>query len=318
MASFSASDAAFTGFRVVREHPTMVLFLAVIQVIFSVGLSLIMIALAGPALTQLQNLSPTAQTDPLQSMRLLQQIAPLYLVLTPVSLMIYAVFYGAMNRAVLRPAESQFGYLRLGADEFRQLGLLVLMFLLFIGVYIAAIIGGMIVGLVVGMLMGMVAGSTAGGVLGVTVGVIGVLAAMVFVGVRLSLASAQTFATRSINLFGSWTLTKGRFWPLLGTYLLVFCLLVIMGLLAVVILGSIAVIAAGGMSAIGTLMKPDMSTIGIYFTPARILTSVLSALLTALFLPVSLTPPAAVYQSLTAPFGAGPDGRPATVESIFS
>src|SRR5665213_2557082 len=133
MPSISTSDAAFTGFRVVRERPTTVLFLAVIQLILSLGQSLLMISLAGSALTQMQNLGIAALFDPAQSARFLPQLVPLYLALLPLNLVVYALFCGAMNRAVLRPAESRFGYLRFGADEARQLGLLALMFLLFLG-----------------------------------------------------------------------------------------------------------------------------------------------------------------------------------------
>jgi hypothetical protein len=318
MPSFPTSDAAFTGFRVVRERPTTVLFLAVIQVIYSLGQSLLMISLAGPTLTQMQNLGIAAALDPAQSARFLPHLVPMYLALVPLNLVVYALFCAAMNRAVLRPAESQFGYLRFGADEARQLGLLALMFLLFFGVYIAATIAAVVIGFVVGLVLAMILGAAAAGVIMTMVAIIGALAAMAFLGVRLSLASAQTFATKRINVFGSWALTKDRFWPLLGTYLLTACLLAMMGLLATVITGSIALITVSGMRTASTAIPPGVISIGAYFTPAHIFITVLSALFSALFLPVFLTPPAAIYQSLTAPFGTGAGGKPTTVDSIFS
>ena len=133
-----------------------------------------------------------------------------------------------------------------------------------------------------------------------------------FVGTKLSLASPMTFATGKIDLFGSWALTKGRFWPIFGTYFLAFILMLLTGLLAMLIIGAVMAAIAGAQGAMAMFVKPDMSSVNAYFSPARIVYLFLVSAFTALFLPIWLTPPAAIYRSLT----AGRDRR--TVEAVFS
>jgi len=52
----------------------------------------------------------------------------------------------------------------------------------------------------------------------------------VWIAVRLSLMAVHTFAEGRFHIVGYWTLTRGRFWRLLASYLLVF--LEIVGVLA--------------------------------------------------------------------------------------
>jgi hypothetical protein len=301
---------------VVREHPTAVLIWAGAQLVVGVLMTVVMIVMAGPAMTQmLQSQANGAAQDPAESLRLLQQMGPLYLLLLPASLVIYGVIYGAMNRIVLRPQDSAFGYLRLGADELRQMVVLLVIWVIMFAVYLVSFI---VVGIFGATVTGATAASGGGGsaaaisALVVVFAIFGVLGALIFVGTKLSLASPQTFATGKINLFGSWGLTKGRFWPIFATYFLAFILLLLMGLLAMVIIGAIMAVMMGAQGAMAMFMKPDMSSIGAYFTLGHIVYLLLVAGFTALFAPVWLTPPAAIYRSLT----AGRDSR--TVEAVFA
>lgn len=54
----------------------------------------------------------------------------------------------------------------------------------------------------------------------VLVSALGVFVFLIWLAVRLSLASPLTFDTRRVRVFGSFALTRGRFWSLLGAYLL--------------------------------------------------------------------------------------------------
>ncbi len=55
---------------------------------------------------------------------------------------------------------------------------------------------------------------------------------MIFIGVRFSLAFAQTFAEKKLRLLGSWRLTRGHFWTLFLSYAV---LIVIFGLLSALV-----------------------------------------------------------------------------------
>ena len=115
MAGFSAADAAFTGFRVVWERPLAVAIWAAVQFVVSLAINLFIAISAGQAFGQMSQLGLQPPADPDKVMALFRQVAPTYVVVLIVVLVLAAVFYAAMNRAVLRPAESRFGYLRLAS-----------------------------------------------------------------------------------------------------------------------------------------------------------------------------------------------------------
>ena len=127
------------------------------------------------------------------------------------------------------------------------------------------------------------------------------LAALIYVAVRLSLAPALTFESRRINLLGSWALTRGRFWPLLGAYVLTVALVAMVWILSQLVVLALGVVLSGGDMQAATL-QPDMSSLRAYFTPYRMIQTVLSAGVSALVWPVLFTPPVAIYRSL-APAG---------------
>jgi hypothetical protein len=63
-------------------------------------------------------------------------------------------------------------------------------------------------------------------------------------------------------------------------------------------------------------MHPDMSTVGAYFTPARIITRILTSVVGTLMMPLWLTPPAAIYARLAGTAGyRGADGAP--IQDVF-
>ena len=305
MAGFSAADAAFTGFRVVWERPWAVAIWAGLQFVANFALNVFMVASAGPLLMRFSQLRASGATpDPNTVFDLFRQFAPTYVVMLIGALVLTAVLYAAMNRAVMRPAESRFGYLRLASDELRQLGLLAALLALALGLYIALVIAAMLVAVLLGLALGQAGAALAvAGLLGA------VLVGFIYVGVRFSLASPMTFATGRINVFGSWRLTEGRFWPLFGTYLIAVALSIFVGVLTLAIaVGAVAIM--GGVSAIGAVLQPDTSSLAAAFTPARIVYMAIASIGSALAAPITMCPPAAIYQSLTG-------GGPGAVSKVF-
>lgn len=146
-----------------------------------------------------------------------------------------AVMACAVYRVVLRPDERSFAGLRFGMDELRMMGL-----------FLILIVAGLFLGLVIGLLIMLVAGGAmvaAGGGGGggggamtfllIAVLYIAMLVGFIYVGVRLSLIFPMTFLRRRIAIDAGWALTRGRFWTLFLTFLVIFVLLLTLYLVAV-------------------------------------------------------------------------------------
>jgi hypothetical protein len=304
VAEFSASDAAFSGFRVVAERPWAVGIWAVLQFVASLGLNLFIAVSAGSAFSKMAQLglqSPATQ-DPTVVFGLFRQVAPTYLVILAGGLVMNAVLYAAMNRAVLRPQESRFGYLRLGGDELRQLGLFALVAALALGAYLVLAM----VAIVLIVVIAVVVGEAVALALGIALLLPLLFCAFIFCAVRLSLASPMTFMTRRIDLRAAWAMTKGRFWPLLGAYALAFALSVVVVILTFAISVAVVGIVGGGMGAVGTTLQSDLSTVAQIISPTTLAYLAISAIGQALIWPVTMTPPATIYRALA---GAGATSR---------
>jgi hypothetical protein len=298
MAELSIQDAAFTGFRVVRQHPKALVAWWVYALGLSLAVSVLFLGLAGRDFTELMAISRQQTLDPTRVASLLARLAPVYTGLLVLGMVSNAILGAAMIRAVLRPADDRFGYLRLGADELRQLGLVLLGFLVFMGVYLA-------VAIVVGVLVGIVGAlAKAGPNLLVSVLLLSVAAVMLVLAVRLSLAPALTFDRGRVNLFGSWPLTRGRFWSLFGVYLLALALVAVVYLLSFMLIFAVSAILSGGDPTAAWKSSADTS-LASYFAPARLAQTVLNAGVSALIWPVLLTPAPAIYRALSPALAAG-------------
>ena len=299
MAQFSISNAAFTGFGVVRHRPAAVAIWTVVQLVVSGGVWVMLAMRFGPLLHQISALSAAQSQDPAQLVALSHELLPLDGYATLFSLIFYSMLFATMNRAVLHPEDDAFGYIRLGADEFRQLGLMVI-FMLF-GVVGAFVL--VIVATIVAVALG--GGSQATAEASIIVMPL-FLSAVVFFTVRFSLASAQTFATKTINVFGSWALTKGRALPIFGAYLLAFCLLIVVTLLGAVVI-SAAREAAGGQDMWDIIVGPQPASLASFISPARIIQLVLSAALGAISWPIMTTPAPTLYKAIVGDGAASSD-----------
>jgi hypothetical protein len=291
VAEFSIQDAAFAGFRVVRGHPAALGVWAAFGLVVSLVTNTVAVALIGPQLQALVQALSQSPPDGAALLSLSSQMAPGYLLIMPISLVFNAVLTAGMMRAVLHPIDSRFGYLRLGSDELRQLGLGLLSVLVFLGVYFGLIV---VVAVVAGL------ASVANKAVGILVAVLGVISAVValtVLAVRLSLAPALTFDSRRINLFGSWALTRGRFWPVLGTYVLAIVLVAMISFLTTLVFLALGAILNGGDLATA-LPQANMGSLKAFFTPIQIARLALDACAAALIWPVMLTPPAAIFQRL--------------------
>ena len=161
-----------------------------------------------------------------------QRFGPFGALLVVMFLLVWLVTAVATFRAVLRPGERRWFYLRLGADEAR-LGVLTLVAFL-----VALAFGGApayLVFVLASPIMSAVPALTRDIA---TVGALVTVWLDVWLGVRLSLIAVETFSERRFHLTSYWPVTGGRFWYLLGCYFLFF--LIFLGV-------TMVSVAAGGV-----------------------------------------------------------------------
>jgi len=292
MAGFSIQDAALSGFAAVRTHPRALLVWTPFAFLLSVLTQVLFIRLGG----QEVDWSVLSQ-DPAQITAIAEKMLPVSAAFMAIGLVTNAIIQAAMMRLMLRPSASRFGYVRLGADELRQLGLGLVALAVVVGGYL---ICAVVVSVVAGALLTV---AKPLGVLAFTAGLTGAIVALIAVGVRLSLAIPLTFASARVDLFGSWRLTRGLFWPILGTYVLVVVLFLVVRVFATILIFGLGGLALGHEMA---ALEAMPTSIAECFTPLRLIMALFGAFVTALTWPVVITPSARIYQSLSPATGPGP------------
>ncbi len=288
--AISASDAAFEGFRITRERPLAVAAWTVIYFLFAVISGAVMVALAGESFQQL--IGGGEQMDPAEAAGLLGAVAPAVLLLLAISVVFYGVLYAAVTRAVLRPEEARYGYLRLGRAEVNQVlvlvGLSVLLFVLYV-----------VIALALTALAGLIGVANRGlGVLVATLGGLAEFCGFLYVLTRLSLAGPLTFDLGRVQVLQSWRLTKGHFWPMFGAYVLALALALVVMLMITVLMAVVVALVGGGMTAVATLLQPDLSSLGAYFRPMALFSLAVGALTNALTTAITIGAGASLYKQL--------------------
>lgn len=284
--AFSATDAAFEGFRIARERPLAVVSWAILSIVLNALNAVALVTFVGAeGMADFIRLSQTPPSDdPQAALAMASAMGRLYAVSLPFALAQGALLSCAVYRAVLRPDDRGLGYLKLSLDEFRVL-------LAFAALLLLWVAGVAVLGAVAGVLETV---SPVAAVAFAAFGFLGFLILSVWGFVRLSLAPVITFSERRLVVFGSWGVTKGRFWPILGAYLLALVLAIIVGLLGMVIVFAM-VFATGGMG-----VEPDFSSLGAYFTPSTIVSLVLGGVLSALYYAIIYAPGAVIWRALKA------------------
>lgn len=303
MKAFSIPQVAFSGYRLLLARPGAALAWFIFQLIVSFGTLALTVALAGPQLTALQEMRASGgPADPATTMALTGQIMVFGLVSFVLSLLVTVIALGAVSRAVLRPGESRFGYLRFGADEFRLLAVIVVLGILLYIAYFLAFGPAMGALFAVGGPQRAALAMQGGASLPANAIVIAALAAlpgtilMIFLSVKLALAPAETVAERAIRFFGSWRLTKGVFWRSLAAYALSAVPVLIV---AVVVFGLAVAVRPGGLEGgLQAALQPDVSSMAGAFSPLQVFVYVLHAVLGVLVMAGLYAPPAAIYAAI--------------------
>lgn len=226
MKDFSASAAIMAGFRLIQREPLAFLAWAVLYAVLGLGpqlgtmsQSLAMMASMGAGAADPQALA--AEAAPLQALQMVGMLTAL----ASGTLVSAAIF-----RAVLRPEDRQFLYLRLGAGELWLALTVIVMFV----IYMVAIFA-MLLPILVIVGVAAVAGGAGGGATGAGVGMlIGVPVFLIGFGViiwgaiRLSLALPMSFAERNFRIPEAWKATKGHAGKIFGVSLVLFLMLLVL------------------------------------------------------------------------------------------
>ena len=228
--TFSATDAAFEGFRVVRRKPLVLLWWAAFYLI---SFALIFLLAAGPiaglmaAAADLENMGPGATPEDLQPF--MMAYLAIFPIVIPLGILMGAILNAAVARSVLQPGASAFGYLRLGMDEVR---VAVVSVVLSIVMGLAAMVLFGVAGAIAGFLG---AAEVPGGPLIMVVIFLAAVAAMIWLAVRLSLAIPITVAEKKFAFFDSFKVTGGHVWGLIGMAVIAFVMTLVVSILTSIV-----------------------------------------------------------------------------------
>lgn len=269
----SVTDAAFEGFRIVRRRPAVVIWWTLAWFVSNVVSGLLLMAIAGPAATELLQAATTALESgqmPEPDPALAAAVAPAMLALAGWSLAFHAVFLSAVARAVLTPDASHLGYLRLGATELVQFANLLLWGAVLAAAYVGLLLAASLLGAIAS-----IGGPAAGGFLAfVAMGA--ALAALVWIAARLSLAGPAVVATRKMGLGASWRRSAPVARPLFGASLLALAMAFVVWVLVSMIFAPLAAVAELGEA------TPDAASVAAWLNLRTLIAAAISAVAYAL------------------------------------
>lgn len=166
---------------------------------------------------------PTAQTDPSAMMPppAVMAIMPLYFLISILTYVLLASYEAACLRWMIRgEAPGLFG-LTLGWDTWRVWFGYWIWFFLFLLMYLVIVLVSVGLGVGVGVAMSQGDGAVGGALgLAIFVVVLALLIGWLWISVRLAPAAAASIARKRFAFFDAWKISKGRFWGLLGAFLL--------------------------------------------------------------------------------------------------
>lgn len=172
--------------------------------------------------------------------------------------LLLASFEAACLKWMIRGETGGLFGLALDADMLRVYLTYWLWYFLFLAIYFVFVLIG--VGVMVGVAFSAHGNTDAMGPAAVIIPLVFVFAALfalVYLGVRFAPAAATSIARRRFAFFDAWTVTKGRFWALLGSFALLF----LMYFIGVIVLSAAASMAIGAGVAGQVAAAPEPQSI---------------------------------------------------------
>jgi hypothetical protein len=200
----SPIDAATEGLRVARREPSAVLYWIAVWVVALVGIAVVIAALNAAGLSSLGSV---------------RRFGPLAAVTVPMLLALWVMNTATVYRAVLRPGEHGWHLFKLGGDEAR------IALVSAVGTVLLVVFGGVPAYLLLVLFNPLFVAAPGLRWVIAFAGALLTVALEIWIAVRLSLATVETFAAKAFPLPAYWTLTRGHFWQLFASYFLLACLL---------------------------------------------------------------------------------------------
>jgi hypothetical protein len=307
MASFSASDAALSGFRFIARHPKTIGIWTLVFLAYELLWGGALLAFAGDQLPALRALSQTSG-NVATAWSVLPGASLVMLLGLLALLFVFSLLFTAAYRTFLHPHDDRFGYVRVSKDELRFAVLIVLWVVLAVGgSVVVAFFGGLIAAL--GGLLPQPLKALWELIVGIAA-----LAVYVYVLVRLCFSMPMTLEDRHVRLLESWKLTRHNFWTLLGVFLLTAVLILVLLLLVCSILAVALIVAmAAGLprssflEAMSSVLHTDMSSLAAYFSPTSLIAAVLNAIIVSVGIAVLTAPVAEAYMAYSPTQGGDPE-----------
>lgn len=302
MAELSISDTAFAGFRVVQRKPATLFYWFAFSLLAFIGIMMIVAAFMGSAVIEMVRAGAALEQNPAAIIGLIGRVFLGVLLLIPLALIFSAMRSAAANRAVLWPEDSALGYLRFGADEFRLVVVLfVIGFFNLVAQFAASLIFGAF-GLVLGVST-MNSGDPSGLIAFRLLSSIPTYALIIFLGVKFSLAPALTLDGKAIDIFGSWSLTKGHFWRIFLTYLIDYLMVIGVVIVAGIIVFSAVLVSGLNLASMADKLESNpaalIGALTSTLAPLFAVVCLVGGLVSALTTMIMFCPAAAIYSALT-------------------
>ncbi len=194
------------GFRVLARRPKELIIWSVIQLIVIGGLFAVMM----PALSSMLAFQQAAAAGGPPA---LPPGFGMFFLIEFAVLIWFLIMFAAVVRMTASDGNDRWAWLRFGMDEIRLIGLGILFMIALIVIEIVVVLLGV-------LLVGAVtAASTVAGIILAIILIIAGICAAIWASVRISLIAPIMVLDHSFAIRKGWRATKGHFWTLFGTYL---------------------------------------------------------------------------------------------------
>jgi len=296
--AISIGGAIGSGFGLIRRRPVTVIIWGGVRTALSVATLALMLPFYGAIFARFAHAGPPAPFDASQ-MSTIMGLQSLNLLVNLFSAAVGVVLFCATCRAVLRPDDSAFAYLRLGAAE-------IFVFLFAMVAYILWLIALFIVAIPLVIIIAVLGASHAAPAAAI-VGVVGFFAAFsatVYIFTRFCMGGPLILDQGKLLLFDSWALTRGHAGSLFGLSLSLGVILVALELLIGAVMFAIGAIIVsampGGWQGLLAAMRQSPMTVFASFAPWLVVLGVVSIPVTGAFQAITAAPWASAYRDLTA------------------